>query len=944
VSWFRRHILDPDPTPPALVKGAEFHPSIRDTIIQLGGAWYCGTYGAMYKRQPAVRAVVDFLARNVAQLNAKVYERLSNTDRIEVPDHPLAELLRYPNPETTRYRHMRDTVSDLAIYDVAYWRKMRANRRLFVVRVSPEWLNVQIDPATHRRTYRTPDGTVIPRDQLVVFPGYSPDSADEGVSPLETLRRVLLEADSGQQNRENMWRNSARQSGWIQRPLEAPEWSDTGRQRFRADIESTLAGGSNAGRIGVLEDGMVWNPASFSPKDTEYVAGRRLTYEEVAIVYGIDPSLLGQGQATKASAEQKHQELYQDTLGPLLRQLQDEIELRLLPEFEPLGTSTTYVEFNIAEKLKGSFEEQATVLTTSVGVPVMTPNEGRARLNLPRIDGDEWDMPIMPLNVVYGGQPAVTVPTADPGTPAVAEPLGLPAPKAVPPSRGTKAAPRAAVARLDDAIQEHADLFRRYFTRQERAVKSAKAVITDRDRWNRELGADLYVQATKTAKESGHLAALQQRGVYDEARTLAFLSENARIAAESINAHTFELVHRAVGAEEVANVFEVARGSRTDQLALGRASCLINFARTEAGKQSEQADGVPRMKTWVVTSPRSRHPEMNGQSVPVSENFSNGMAWPGDGRGHVDQVAGCHCLLSLDKAAEPQPTRAQRALAEVAARFGVSVDEVKAARGTLKTLRRRVADEAARDQYEALGILERSEAVKVRRPSRGGSGDYDWLERVGRGERARLSRAWYTDSVEGSVDQIADNLRRDLGGELVNMSDDAIMSDVWLPLNRRVEGAGAIRRGKLPSDRAYGGRIDPNQFAPGVNGDGYDVAKLLGDEIEAAGHVAQVNAAGYADEAYRALGNATTAQHGPAPFEMSFQAWETEVRTIEEGLDGAGVMPMPARDARARLAELIPADLDGPGMSYEDVYASIVTTARQAALDVPERAVIPWAD
>ena len=52
----------------------------------------------MYRRQPAVRAVVDFLARNVAQLNAKVYERVSNTDRLEVYDHPLAALLRNPNP------------------------------------------------------------------------------------------------------------------------------------------------------------------------------------------------------------------------------------------------------------------------------------------------------------------------------------------------------------------------------------------------------------------------------------------------------------------------------------------------------------------------------------------------------------------------------------------------------------------------------------------------------------------------------------------------------------------------------------------------------------------------------------------------------------------------------------------------------------------------------
>jgi hypothetical protein len=42
------------------------------------------------------------------------------------------------------------------------------------------------------RTYRT-NGKEIPRDQLVIFPGYSPDTCEEGISPLETLRRVLRE-------------------------------------------------------------------------------------------------------------------------------------------------------------------------------------------------------------------------------------------------------------------------------------------------------------------------------------------------------------------------------------------------------------------------------------------------------------------------------------------------------------------------------------------------------------------------------------------------------------------------------------------------------------------------------------------------------------------------------------------------------------------------------
>ena len=74
-------------------------------------------------------------------------------------------------------------------------------------------------------------------------------------------------------------------------------------------------------------------------------------------------------------------------------QLEDEVNLGLLPEYH--DPNRVYTEFNISEKLKGSFEEQARAIQVLVGGPVMTRNEGRARLNLPALpDGDELLMPM----------------------------------------------------------------------------------------------------------------------------------------------------------------------------------------------------------------------------------------------------------------------------------------------------------------------------------------------------------------------------------------------------------------------------------------------------------------------------------------------------------------------------------------------------------------------
>jgi HK97 family phage portal protein len=397
-------------------KAVEFSPEVIETIRS--GVWPWGTYAAMYARQPAVRTVVDFLASNIGQLNPKVYQRVSNQDRLEVDSHALAELLRQPNPRITRFGFWRDTVSDRAIYGRAYWEKLRSGGRVRGLRRIPPMNIIREDVQGVTQWRDETNGRTYSWDSLVIFRSFSPAGNTDGVAPMETLRRVLAADWESLVNREWFWKNAGRQSGWIKRPLEAPEWSDPARERFREGLRGVTIGEENAGKWPVLEDGMTPDTTgAFSPKDSEYVDGRKLTREEVALTFSPALAALLSPDLTKASAESFHRQLYQDAFAPWLKDFELELELQLLPDLEPnpRTMARTYVEFNLAEKLKGSFEEQAKVLTTAVGVPHMTINEGRARLNMDRIE-EEWaDIPVRPLNVMYGGQPAVTVPTEVPG-------------------------------------------------------------------------------------------------------------------------------------------------------------------------------------------------------------------------------------------------------------------------------------------------------------------------------------------------------------------------------------------------------------------------------------------------------------------------------------------------------------------------------------------------
>lgn len=378
-------------------------------------------YAEIWRRQPQVRTVVGFLARNIAQLGLHVYRRVSDLDRERVTDHPLAQLLAHPNPHTTTYRFIQAVVSDMGIYDNAIIAKVRpsGSSSRALVRVDPRRVTLQGE-----NPY-VPDGFEIrgPRekivlrpDQVIHFRGYSPLDERWGTSPMETLRSILAEEYQAQLYRQQLWRNGARASGYLERPTTAPDWSRPEKERFRAMWQAQYAGdGSLAGGTPILEDGMRYVAASTSPKDAQYIESRKLTREEVAAAFHIPLPLVGiLDHATFSNIREQHKHLYQDCLGPWLEMIQQELELQLVREF-PENTGL-YVEFNVHEKLRGSFEEQAIQLQTAVGGPWMTRNEARARMNLPQIDdGDDL---ITPMNVLTGGQAS----PRDSAPPAVAPP------------------------------------------------------------------------------------------------------------------------------------------------------------------------------------------------------------------------------------------------------------------------------------------------------------------------------------------------------------------------------------------------------------------------------------------------------------------------------------------------------------------------------------------
>jgi HK97 family phage portal protein len=623
---------------------AEVHKPWTPAVVGTGVAFYgdrSASYGELYRTQPSVRLVVSFISRNIGQLGLKVYRRVSDTDREALGDHPLARLLARPNPATTRYRLIEDLVTDLAVYGNAFWCKVKpgaaTDGQVALVRL-PASRTVPIgDNPFFADAFRFSGNrghTDLAADRVVHFRMPNPEDPRVGLSPLESLRRILAEADAADAYREGLWRSGARIGGVICRPVDAPEGSVRARAGVRASWHARYTGqGSESGGTPVLEDGMTFSEASFSARDSQFVESRRLSEEEVARAFHVPPPMVGLLEhATFSNIETQHRMLYQDALAPWLVAIEEEIELQLLPDLD--SDPRIYVEFNIAAKLAGSFEEQAAALSTSTGRPWMSANEARARLNLPRIDDPDADRLVVPLNVLVGGQ-------SSPRDSA-------PPPKAV----GSKADGR--------QVDKTLEIITSFFTRQRQSIfgKLGKAVggadavdeVFDSERWDRELSADLLAVAHQTAAQAATAAAGHFGGTADPDRLIPWLAENCRICAERINATTkAQLAEALTDADPpaaVRRVFEVTLGGRAARIAGDRVTTATSFGAEDGAKQAGA-----RAKTWVVTSASARpsHARLAGETVPVGEPFSNGALWPGDPIQPAEEVAGCTCVVSFDQ-------------------------------------------------------------------------------------------------------------------------------------------------------------------------------------------------------------------------------------------------------------------------------------------------------
>lgn len=160
--------------------------------------------------------------------------------------------------------------------------------------------------------------------------------------------------------------------------------------------------------------------------------------------------------------------------------------------------------------------------------------------------------------------------------------------------------------------------------------------------WDKRLAEVIFRANFDTAAAFGERVARQFGAEFVPALMSAWMLINADMSAGRINDSTRAELGSA-GDEDDAReaVFRALVAA-----ANGYAQSMVTRSAAFGAHDAAESAGA-KTKTWV-SSGSPRHAAMNGQTVLLSQNFSNGLAWPGDPAGGAEEVANCRCSVQFD--------------------------------------------------------------------------------------------------------------------------------------------------------------------------------------------------------------------------------------------------------------------------------------------------------
>jgi len=331
-------------------------------------------------------------------------------------DHPLRRLIANPNPVMTEFELMEMTVIHMDLAGIGFWEKVR-NRAGQVTEVWPLRPDlIRILPQKNGRpryAYVIGGGRVVDLGTDVIAFRY-PNPVDPylGQPPMRAALRAVALDNEATDFVKALLQNRAIPGSVI----ETEQKIDEALTERLTTKWIERFGGNNRGKPAFLQKGMKVHGLGLDLQQLEFPDLRTIAESRICMSFGVPPILVGAKVGLDRSTFSNYREarvsLWEETLMPLQKRMQQVIVKELLPDVEGVRPRRSLVRFDNSEVLalresEGKRWELATQALRAGGITV---NQFCRYVGLPtNPDGDVYLRPAGVVPTDASGRPLIEV-------------------------------------------------------------------------------------------------------------------------------------------------------------------------------------------------------------------------------------------------------------------------------------------------------------------------------------------------------------------------------------------------------------------------------------------------------------------------------------------------------------------------------------------------------
>jgi HK97 family phage portal protein len=335
-------------------------------------------------------ACKTLIARDIAKLRVKLVEEDDNDIWSETTNPAFSPVLRRPNDYQTRNQFWECWLLSKLSRGNTYVLKERDNRQVVVALHVLDPTRVQPLIADDESVfYRLSTDNLAGIDTDVIVPAREiiHDRMNCLFHPLVGTPPVFASGLSSMLgiNAQNasalLFENSSTPGGIITAPgnIDAVE-----QDRFKSEWEARFMRG-NRGRVAILGGGLKYERVSMTNVEGQLIESLKWSAEVVCSVYHVPPYKVGVGALPSYNNVQAlNVEYYSQALQSHIEEIEELLDYGLGLDGTSFGT-----EFDTETLLRMDTTTLVTTLRDAVGAGVMSPNEGRSKLDLKPVEGGE---------------------------------------------------------------------------------------------------------------------------------------------------------------------------------------------------------------------------------------------------------------------------------------------------------------------------------------------------------------------------------------------------------------------------------------------------------------------------------------------------------------------------------------------------------------------------